>query len=344
MLIHIFVILILQRFIDWTECSTASRLIDDTKACNWKPIFHDSPQIYAAIENSMHRAEIYIEDIDNLYRYTSNELLYWMEKTYAVLESTNTALALSQLEKAKDLETRDCFDHCTYVLAKNNCNSALYQHACQPLAKRQYYIKTMIDSQVFPLIDRCQVPLMYHALFKNATEIDPDLYRTVNHIANVMTHFEPTAQWTTVDEMVEKATRPFIQIRRVIKPAEAGFMDKIADIMLELERQRNRDDLYMAIVRRNLQWTEMKEYFVDLVLRPCLNYVDKMHTVMDAAIFYGRIVDMDRNRFPKVRMDDPIKIEFFKLAKIYEACTYLDNEVYFINWRGKANRLIRGFR
>lgn len=339
MLIQIFILLSFVRLVD---CTTASRLDDDTRACKWKPNMLDSPRIYAAFERSLGQANIPKEDTKGLYEFTIHELLSWVENSFAPPDSVSMALVLSQLILTRDLDIRDCFDHCTFVLTKNNCNSAMYQHACQPLARRQHYIKSMLDSKVFTMIDRCQLPLMYHALYMNATEIDPNLYKTVEKIACHMTYLE-SHKWSKINDMIRSTTKPFIEIRKIIRPAQAGFLETIAAIMLELEKASGGDDLYRAIARRDLDWTDLKEYFFKLVMRPCLQYIDKMHTVMDATIFYGRIVDRDRHRFKSVRMNDALRVEYFKLAQIYEACTYLDNGVYIIDWRSKTKELIRGF-
>lgn len=321
-------------------CNTATRFDNDILECGWKPNQPSNSRIYSAFEKDLERAVASREDIDGLYQVTINHRTLWKERYYLWKKSVKHIAALTLLESAAKLDTKECLDHCTFVLAKNNCNAAMSLHACQPLSTAKSYIKAMLEAKVFPLMKRCQLPLMHQAVVLNSTVIDPRLYMTVEYIADLMTSFKPSDRWKTVDEMISKSRRPFLASRRVIRPAEAAFFDNLAETMVNLERRAGGRGLVLNIAYSDIPWVNAKSHYDRLILRPCRHYIKKMHTAMDATIFYGRIMDLDRSRFSLEVLQDDSKIAYFKLLRMYEACMYLDNEVYTVEWRARTKQMI----
>lgn len=330
-------------FIGLGNCTTAERFDASIQACGWHPNQEGNSRVYSQFETSLARTGIPMYDVDNLFRFTSRQKRYWEKRLFLSRGAGLTVSALELLESAGDLDYRDCYDPCTFVLAKDNCNAAILFNACSPRSREPHYIKTMLDTKVFSLINRCQLRLMYQASNQSASVIERDLYDAVEYIADLMTDFEPTSRWNTTDEMVSKSTQPFLSTRRIIRPAQAGFFDDIAVIMLKLERRWGRDSLTRGLATGSLQWTDAKASFDTLILRPCQQYIWKMHSFMDATIFYGRIADLKRSKFDIGDLQEDVNIHYFKLLRMYEACQYLDNAIYHVDWRSKFRQMRRNY-
>lgn len=322
-------------------CSTAERLDADTRACNWRPNTPKFVDTYSEIESRLAKTGIPKEDLTRLYQVITAEVGYWVKRSHVTHNQISIILSsLIQLDLSKDLDRRDCFDHCTFVLAKNNCNAAIHLHACRPRSGfHTSHIKSALDAKVFSLIERCQVPLMYHAVFMNATDISPQLYRVVQLIAERMVDTNHFSRWNSNQDMVLRSTRPFFNTRRLIRPADSGFFDQIAQLMVDAEKANGGDALLRDIKSGKILAPDARSHFHRLVIQPCLEYISRMHTAMDATIFYGRISELDAKRFNKVFMSSTMRVKYFELVKLYEACVFLDNAKYTINWRYEAYRL-----
>lgn len=261
------------------HCTTASRFDADIVACNWEPNLESNYRIYSKFESTFERTNLTKENIDGLFEFTSTQKTYWGKRISLWKRSISNVMTLTLLESAAELDKKDCLDHCTFVLAKYNCNAGMKLQACRPLATEQHYIKAMLDAKVFPLMFRCLLPLMHQALILNSTVIDSELYVIVDHIADLMTDTSlPTKQWGSSDEMVLRSRKPFLTIRHMIRPAESGFFDNLAELMVQLDRRSGRDGLLQAIVRSDRPWLSAKAYYNRLIMQPCNRFLDKMHT------------------------------------------------------------------
>lgn len=324
-----------------SHCTTGIRFDASIRLCGWFPNREANSRAYSEFETGLTRANIPKEDVDGLFTFTGRQKKYWEKRALLSRKADATVVALTLLETANELDHRDCFDHCTFVLAKDNCNSAMHLQACSPRSNNQHYIKAMLDSKVFSLIERCQIPLIHRALSQNESSVEPYLYELVEFITNLMTHMEPTNPWNSIDEMALNYDKLFFAARRMTRPAQAGFFDNIGVIMLDVERRLGLNQLITALNDGTLQWTDAKAQFDTLIVRPCLTFINKMHSVMDATIFYGRIFDSKQSRFT-LQGDLPydVKIRYFKLLRMFEACQYLDNAVYYVDWKGKARQML----
>lgn len=324
------------------NCSTADRLDADTRTCGWRTNSPKFADIYMEIDSRLARTGIARQDLVRLYTIITDEVGYWVRRSHVTNTHISVTLsALMQLEMSKDLDSRNCFDHCTFVLAKNNCNAAIQLHGCRPRSSNNTgYIKSMLDTKVFSLIDRCQVPLMYQALHLNATEIPPQLFRTVRLIAERMVDPMASGHRGSIEDIIVVTKKPFFNTRRLIRPSESGFFEQITSLMIDLERLTGGNELQQAIESGVLMAPTARSHFYRLVVMPCVDYIYKMHTAMDAAIFYGRISESDAKRFSKLKMTSAMRINYFELVRLYEACVFLDNARYTINWRYEANLLL----
>lgn len=341
-MVPISIVLILG-FVGLTECSTAKRLEADTRECGWQPNSPKFADSYSEIETKLATKGIPREDLHRLYRIIRDEIGYLKGRSYLTFNPKSVILnSLEQLELSKDLDRRDCFDHCTYVLARNNCNAAISLHACRPLSFDQStFIKLMLDTKVFSLIDRCQVYLMYHAILLNTTYISADTYKSVRLIAERMIDPNTLSRWNSFADMVLASRKPFFNTRRLIRPGESKFFDQIAQLMIDLEKLSGGDALFKAIDSGSKRGTEAERHYHRLVMQPCVEYIHKMHTAMDATLFYGRISELDDKRFDMVFMSNTMRVKYFELVKLYEACVYLDNaNDYTIYWEYEADQLI----
>lgn len=328
--------------IGFAHCSTADRLDADTRACNWRPASAKFVDVYSEMDQRLVKTGISKDDPARLYSIISEEVGYWVRRSQATHTHISVILSsLMQFELSKDLDRRDCFDHCTFVLAKNNCNSAMHLHACRPRSIQQdSYIKSMLDTKVFALIDRCQLPLMYQALVLNTTDISPQLYKTVSLIAERMIDPNIFSRWGSIESMLLISKRPFFNTRRLVSPGETRFFDEIAQLMIDAERAGGGNQLFKDIETGQVLAPAAKHHFHRLVIQPCLEFIHKMRTTMDATIFYGRISESDSKLFQKVDMSSALRVHYFELVRLYEACVYLDNAKYTINWRYEAHRLL----
>lgn len=321
------------------DCSSAIRLEIDTAECGWKPPSASLSVGYTMMDFKLEQADVPKENIDALYQMVFDEEAD-CRKRYNMRKNSNMLQSLRQFKLARDLDRRDCHDHCTYVLARSICISATPLYACQPRSEKQNRVKIMLEAKVFPLIERCQLPLVVRALL-NATMVDPNLYQTVDYIAYRMIDFETFIKFNTIIDLILLHSKPFYAIRRVLRPTRAGFYNNLVQIMLYLDRRSVGQELSAAIYSLNIQSGRARQFYQQLILDPCLRFINIMHTTMDPTIFYGRLMELKPNRF---EVDDDLtmgtKIEYFKLVLLYEACAYLDNHDDIIDYRVLAENLL----
>lgn len=306
-------------------CNTESRLAADTRECYWRPwtLYHDS--IYTLIETNLVElsASKSLNEAD-VFGYIDGEIEK-MENQNLFDQYEIEIAAFKQLSLIRTIDNRDCMDHCSYVLARNNCNSGKYQQACFPRSSYQSFLKAVIDRRVFRLIERCYIVLTDRALELNSTKIDPNLYEYVTIIAKQLTLFQPTQRWNSIEDTMLESTKPFYSIRRLFKPIQAGYFDNLSDLMQRLERLKGGVELLIAIESRAINRRNAYSYYEQWILEPCREYIDEMHKAMDAVMFYGRIIELNRPRFESEEMSDDKKIKLYNIMYRYHACVYLDN-------------------
>lgn len=338
---------IVLSLISTISCDIVDRLEAGTRECNLRPNTADFYHIYTTLERKLQEANIPKENVDSLYRFTTNEVELWTDRLFLTRKSTTFIAALSQLQSLADLDNQDCANYCSFVLAKNNCNTAAHLHACRPLSKKDYYLKIMIDAKVFSFMERCLRPLIDVANQQNSTLIEPWIHEAVSYITRRMIYFESTSGWDTIDEMILTSNKPFLKARRIVRPTQSGFWRNLAEIMRQLEEQRGEDYLHKDINSRSLRSPKAKQYYQRLVLQPCQVFIKNLHKTMDALIFFGRTIDLKRSRFELKRsrfetkpISDASKIEIFKVSLLYEACQMLDNQEYQVNWSALNRELL----
>lgn len=272
------------------------------------------------------------DDLDELYDTIQGMLRSREERYFHSGRHVTSICALTQLNLARELDYRDCLDHCTYIIAKNNCNSAAHIHACQPLSRKWSYIKIMLDAKVFSTIDRCQVPLIDQALDLNATAVEPQLYETIKTISRQLS-FEKDRKQSLNDDMIVNSMKPFFMVRRLILWSKTNFIENILHVMRQVETLKHQERLGTAIDARSLHPRQARVHFQRLLLAPCREYINIMHKPMDASIFFGRTRDLGGPRFNRLILSNETKIKFFKLLHMYESCVFLDDANYFIDWK-----------
>lgn len=325
---------VLLSLIQSINCSQQDRLIAGVKACKWLPWSKNFNATYDKIEAQLVQAKVPIENADQLYAFISAEIsLLKIDNCIPVRKFNELISILTQLYMTKDLGTRNCLDHCTYILAKMNCDAGYYKHACLPRSKEKSYIKSIVDRQVFPLIDRCQVPLIEEALDLNATIIPYKVNKVVATLADELAAFRPTRLWTNFREMILATTKPNFLIRRTILRNKNSFLDNILGVMGRLERYVGRYGFNSAIALRSLTPGLVESHYQRLILDPCREYINIMLKIMDPAIFYGSIADMDRSRFNfSTKVSDEKKVDFYRLVKRYYTCMFFDEGQFKLDW------------
>lgn len=327
MLISLTVVL---RFVYPIDCSSEERLAMDTRECGWKPLSHPYSDPYSQVERILREQYAPRDNPDILYETIQRQLERWEQRFSQTGRYLPEVCALSQLVLSRELDARDCLDHCTYIIAKNNCNLGLHTLACQPLSRKWSYIKILLDGKVFPAMERCQVPLIDLALELNATAIEPQLYETIRIISKQLS-FEKDGK--THDRMILNSIKPFFLVRRLVVRYKSHFIENIFRVMREVDTYRGQGELGKAIDERKLLPREARGYFRQLILVPCREYIDKMHKAMDASIFYGRTRDLGGARFSKAPICKETKVKFFELVRMYEVCVFLDDNNYLIDWK-----------
>lgn len=310
--------------------SSVGRLADDTRACQWRPWSSRHEHFYKEIEELLNKINqpIPIIGVDRFYEYIIELAVNHIEEASVHGDGFHNELRIwtfTLLSLTKTLDERDCLDHCTHVLARNSCNAGYYNHSCMSRSTNPSILKAMIDSKVFPMMNRCQKPLMERAIELNRTEIDPQTYETVTFITDQMTKFDANRQWETIEDIMLRSKKPFLTLRQLIKPHQTGFLFNLARIMLKLETRVGGDSVMRMKVARSPDKDETLRIYQRLILHPCLEFIDKLHVVMDGATFYGKMMDMDQNRFTMPSLDDEMRLKFFQLVHRYNACTCLDN-------------------
>lgn len=320
-------------------CSTLRRLEADTVACGWSFPTTAYTAGYTRMEFKLRQANMPVGDLDALYQMVAEEEIEARNEPGVKFNSIMIQ-SLEQFRLTKDLERRDCYDQCAHVLAKINCNSATPLYACQPLNQQRNYVKTMLEAKVFPLIERCQIPLVYQTLMVNMT-IDPDLYMTVDHIAYRMMDMTVFSSFYTIGDLVLRHSKPFFAIRRIVRPIQSGFYEDLGEIMLYLDIQRGSEELFTAIQSGQITPDQARDFYEQIILLPCLRFIDQLHTAMDPTIFYGRLIDLKRSAFEIEDIYPDIKLEFFKLLLLYESCAHLDDQNEIVNHRKLARDLLK---
>lgn len=328
-------------FFHLADCSCQERLIAGTKACKWMPWSKNFDRIYDKLETDLERTKAPIEDTDKLYAFISAEIaLCEIDNCIPVRKFNELISVLTQLYMTKDLAKRDCLDHCTYILAKNNCETGYYKHACLPRSREKSYIKSIIDRSVFPLIERCQIPLLEEALDLNATVIPIKLNKGVAFLAETIAAFRPTRLWNTFEDMILTSTKPNFLIRRTILRNKNAFFDNILTILSRLERRIGKYELNTSMALRTLTPKLAESFFQRLILDPCREYIKTMHGVMDPTIFYGGIADMDSSRFNfSGSITNAKKVEYYRLVQRYYTCMFFDEGEFKIDWREAIMKL-----
>lgn len=314
-------LIVLSTFIGLVYCSAEDRLIAGTKACGLRPV---TPEYYRTLENLeyiLEETRLTFSDVDQIYRLLRSLVRFWRVE----IRPPSTFTALDQLVRLSEIQTHDCLDYCTYALAQNNCDAAIYSHACRPRSLQWNFIKSIIDAKILPMIGNCQVPLMWRSLDLYAFISEP-LCAIVRLITDRLTYFQPSDQWKTIDEMMLKSERPFTQIRRLIRPSLSGFDRYLLVIMQELDALSGGNGLDSAISTYSLTLDEAVAHYKRLIQQPCQQFINLTYTSMDAVLFYGRIIELHRDGFNLGYMDDYNKLNFYRLLHIYHACTYIDEK------------------
>lgn len=338
------------------DCSSRERLAADARQCNLVPWSERLDAVFDNVESKFAMQNVAMADVEGQYKFLADVIEYCktnyfrryelrgmftdsnsLSPTYEVLMAI-----LEQLYLTNELDYRECLDHCTYVLARINCEAGKYQHACFPRSRKVSYIKSMIDTKVFPLIERCQIFMATRALELNNTVIEPQMYSSISLIAEAMTSYQPTRRFKTIEEMFLRSRKPYFLIRRSLSPTRSGFLDNIFHIMYQLEElSGNGDVLRKLIDSKTIYPNGAKSHYELLILNPCRYYIEIMHTAMDPITFYGKILDLDRSNFTSAQVPDEVKIEFYRLVLLYEACVVIDNGDYYPDWRKAISDLRR---
>lgn len=314
-------LMVLSSFIGLAYCSSEDRLIAGTKACGLRPVIPEDYRTLNNLEYILAQTRLTEDDVDEIYNLLRSLIEFWEEE----ITPPSISKALEQLMRLSDLETHNCLDYCTYILAQNNCYAAIRSHACRPRSPELNLIKSIIDAKVLPMIGNCQVPLMWRSLDLNKT-ISNSLYQVVKLIKDRLTYFEPTEKWKTIDEMMLKSRRPFTQIRRLTQFTLSGFKSYLLVFMQELEALSGGIELDSALSTFSLTLDGAIAHYERLIKQPCQQFIDLMHTSIDATLFYGRIIELNRHGFNLDYIDDNNRLRFYELLHIYHACTYVDEK------------------
>lgn len=327
-------LIILLGSIHSANCNLHDRLVAGTRACKWMPWSKNFDIIYDNLEEELRKKKAPVEDSDKLYAFISAEIVQGeIDNCIPARRINELKSALTQLYMTKDLHRRDCLDHCTYILAKHNCEIGYHKHACLPRSREKSYIKSIIDRNVFPLIERCQIPLWERALGLNTTLIPVKLHASVTLLADEIAGFRPTRLWNSFEDMILVSTKPNFLIRRMILRNKNEFFENILSVMCRLERQIKEYGLNSEITLRSLTPKLAESYFQSLILNPCRKYIEIMHKIMDPAIFYGSIADMDRYRFNFTsEISDRRRVEYYRLVQRYYACMFFDEGEFNLDW------------
>lgn len=316
----------------WINCNSEERWFQDILACNLVPWDPDYDNIFEEIERILMRSGIHIAYVSELYKRVSQLNELWQNVNHQDSNSLLWISALTLLDRSDGLQIQDCFDICTYVLARNCCKYSRRQDACYPRSKKQTFIKSMIDARVFPMIERCQSSLMSHAILMNATLIDPDLYAQVSVITEFMSVYK-SERFDSIQKIALANPRPYFSIRGLIKPSSTGFFEEIFDVMIRLEKLTGESALEGALRDQVFDPSTGPEYFDRLIMVPCKRFIGIMRSIMDSTLFSGGIIDLDRSKFRLGDLGDVDRIKYFKLLHIYQACVWLDDrESYNLDW------------
>lgn len=219
-------------------CTSENRFNQDARKCNLRPFSDGYHKIYSDIELSLMSTKIPLHDVDELFDFTAGQVNYLMQNSPGKKGSTSQHMnlsALTQLYQSKELDSRSCSDHCTYVLARLNCNAGSHFDACSPRSRRKSYIKSMVQNKVFPMITRCQPTLIDEAMKLNESVGKHELYKTVTYIAEQVTSFRSEKHWLTFEDVIRRTSRPFHAIRRLINPTNSGFYNNILKVLRRID-------------------------------------------------------------------------------------------------------------
>lgn len=317
-----------------TEGSRWKRIIVANDLCNLPPY---SPSAFSAIyestEKTLRRANIDQNNLDQLYQMVTDRLDWWKSKPREQSPITDSVVpAMILLKLSRELGNRDCLDYCTFILAHNNCDAARFLSACRPSMRRSSLISTMIDNQVLPMIERCQGSLVNKTILLNATTMGADLHMYVSLITETLTIFKPTDDLKTIQEAMLKSRKPIHDTRSFVRPHRIGFCKKIFDVMQQIEALKGQDELSKAFEARSLSRKEARTHFNRLIRKPCKHYIERLYKAMDASMFYGRIIELDRSRFALEDIGDDRMIQFYELMRRYDTCVFLEDYDFSANW------------
>lgn len=319
-------------FVCLTDCTSEDRFQADTRSCNWETWVPGYYPVFQGVELLLARSRTLMSDVNGLYQLVNQwtEMYRTMDDDKPEVRLRKSALTL--LDESNGLQTRDCFDICTYVLAKNCCKSGRHQHACYPKSRAKTFIKSMISARVFPMIERCQTSVMYSAIVLNTTLVGPDLYAQVSVITEFMTAYK-SEKFNSIENIVLASPKPYSAILDLIKPSSTGFFESILNVMIRLERLVGESSIENGLSSRNFGLSTGFMFYRRLILTPCNRFIEIMRTAMDPTLYYGGIIDADRSKFRLEHMNYHDRIGYFNLLHRYQACVWLNNhESYEIDW------------
>lgn len=329
----------LSSYVYFIDGTSESRFEADTRACNWEPWVPAYDAIFQETEKILEKSNIHVADIDGMYRHVNHWAETWREVNDENPLTRIRKWALALLDASNGLQTRDCFDICTYVLAKNCCKSGRQQNACNPKSRTQSFIKSILDARVFPMIARCQTSLMSNAIELNTTLIDPVLYAQVSAITELMTSYKP-GKFDSIEKIALTAPKPFFSTRASIKPSSTGFFENLFHVMIGLEKLIGETGLESALKDSDFGLSTGFIFFERLISTPCLRFIELMRTAMDPTLYYGGIIDLSNSKFQLEDISQDYRVRYFKLLQRFHACVWLNNhETYEIDWA----KLIREF-
>lgn len=316
------------------DCSQWKRILAANDQCSL-PQYSSARYnaIYESTEKTLRRANIDHSDLCQLYQMVSDKLDVWRHKHREPSPVTDGVVpAMSLLKLSQGIRQRDCLDYCTFVLAHNNCDAAKFLSACRPSMRRSSIIGTMIDSQVMPMIERCHKPLLFKTIELNATAMDSDLHRYATLITDALTIFRPTEELRNLHEAMLASSKPIHYIRTFVQPHRVGFCNKLFAVMQQLEALKGHTELAEAIKHRSLNRKQARAYFNRLIRKPCRDYIERLYKAMDASIFYGRIIELDRSRFKLDEIAQDKVIQFYELLRRYDTCAFLEDYDFSADW------------
>lgn len=305
----------------------------ETARCGLPMLESAMSQVLATHDKDLAGKKMKVDQLNAMFAYTSEKIESLKKKSpFFSKAPVLPGPALTMLSSIRKLRDYECDNYCAFVLIENTCDAGRHLGACHPKhAREQSLVAAMIDSEVYPFLERCYKPLYSKAI---DNKVAPNVLETITFMTDSLSTFTMRDQWANEEEMFLKAPKPLLMAGYLIAPHKNGFYDKVLNVMIELEKKKTgKSTLKSARDSHSLKLKPTEKKYNELIIEPCLAFMDRLYKIMDPLKTFGHWIEAKTPSIFKLpSISNKEKLEFFRVYRNYDTCAWFVHSDFSLAW------------